>query len=423
LQPIDWLYSVVGVVHVALALGLVALSFRDRLNRVFALYLFLLGSTMIVSTIQPAAAWQRGLSGLFWYLNLGSSFPLLYLAACYRDRFGNRGLRRPAFWVLSLGAAVVQISFFLEPSLALGAGVRPLKSLHLALVILAPSVLAALLAHDALASSSMKERRNLLLASLGFAFYPTAFGLHLFVPNIMVIPTFDRALGLFGLAPAGYIVWRLVQADRREASEGVRRSARTYLAILALSPVSVLGLFAAEATLALGQAQLIMRTVMTLWLVVLMVLVGYAILRHELFGIEIGVKWTIRRGAVPGLIVAAFFVVGQMLESIAESVTGDSSWVVAAGAAAVVSLAYMPLQRYADRLAQVTMPHVDSTPRYKNARREDLFESALAAAWEDGILTREERLRLDGLRERLLLTVPQALAIEEAFVRRRGSKA
>lgn len=301
----------------------------------------------------------------------------------------------------------------------LGAGFRPLKALHFALILLGPGLLAGLLAREALGSGAEVRRRHLLMASLGFAFYPTAFGLHLFVPNLMNVPAVEAWIGALGLVPVLYVVWQFARAARPVAGEGLRSSARKYLGILSLSPISVVGLAVAEATLPLDEARASMRWVMTLWLVVLLLLVGYAILRHQLFGIELGVKWTLRRGTVPALLVAAFFVVTELTQNFASALGGVWTWVVAGGVVGVIAIGYLPLQRAANRLAEAAMPEVGNTPRYTSLRRRQLYGSALAAAWEDGFLTRVERLRLDRLRERLQLTAQDAGSLESEFVERR----
>lgn len=413
------LYVIVGLLHIGFAALLLALDFADRLNRVFALYLTLLGGTMLVFGIPPDSSWQIGLSGLFWYLNLGSSFPLIYLAACYHDRFGETGLRRIALPVLLAAAVIVEGLYLFNHGLVEGPGFRPVKAFHFALILLGPSLMAALLARDAVAQRSAERRRNLLNASLGFAFYPTAFGLHLFVPGLMALPAIEAWIGTLGLVPVAYVVILLVVRARRES--GLRRAAAKYAAMLSLSPLSVIGLALAAAFLPIQDARLAMRFIMTIWLVVLVILVGYAILRHQLFGIELGVKWTVRRGTVPALLAATFFIVGQLIENFAFSVVGGAqSWLLAAGFVALMTIGYQPLQRVAHRFAEAAMPKVENNPSYTAYRRLQMYESALAAAWEDGVLTRVERIRLDSLRQKLGIPLTDASALEADFARRTG---
>ncbi|HLE47509.1 MAG TPA: hypothetical protein VI818_04360 [Candidatus Thermoplasmatota archaeon] len=424
-DPSETLYAIVGTFYIASAVALLVLNFGDRLNRAFSLYLVLEGGAMLVYPVPTgagAAEWQIGVRGLFTYFTLGAPFALLYLAACYRERFGKSGWRRRALIILTAAALLTEAIHMFNHQAFYGAGTRPLRPFHYLVTILGPAAMAAILGHDGLQHPNPQRRRYLLGASLGFAFYPTAFALHLFVPEIMNVRPLEEVAAVAALAPVAYLLWRLGRVAWGDEDESRRHSARKYLAIFSLAPVSVVALALAWANLPLRDApgfdaNEAMRFIMTGWLVVFASIIAYSILRHELFGIEMGLKWTLRRSVVPGLIVAVFFTAEQSVQWILQDVGGATSWIYAAVICGGIAMGYRPLQRVADRFADAAMPQVTRSKDYTLFRKLQLYESALAAAWEDGKLEADEHRRLEELRARLEISVGDARAMEEDFIK------
>ncbi|MGQ0536810.1 MAG: hypothetical protein ACT4PT_12160 [Methanobacteriota archaeon] len=135
---------------------------------------------------------------------------------------------------------------------------------------------------------------------------------------------------------------------------------------------------------------------------------SYAILRYQLFEIDLKLKWTVRRGTLVAVFVAvavaAFAVVEQWLE--------QYGVVAAAVAAGVMVLAIRPLERAADRLADRAMPGVVDTAEYRTVRKREVYRAAIESAIQDGVITDGERNVLATLQDQLGLAASDALALE-----------
>jgi hypothetical protein len=131
---------------------------------------------------------------------------------------------------------------------------------------------------------------------------------------------------------------------------------------------------------------------------------AYAILRQQLFDIDIRIKWTLRRGTLLALILLPFLVVQQVIEnSFPNSPMGFWAGSVAAG---LTLLALNPLQALARVIADKAMPRVrERDPAYLLKEKRETYRQACTAAWGDGTLTREEAQLLADLR--LALALPE----------------
>ncbi len=56
-----------------------------------------------------------------------------------------------------------------------------------------------------------------------------------------------------------------------------------------------------------------------------------------------------------------------------------------------------PLQRAAERLSDAAMPNTVDTPQYQAYRKLQVYDSALKAALDDGVIGERERLMLDSM--------------------------
>lgn len=144
------------------------------------------------------------------------------------------------------------------------------------------------------------------------------------------------------------------------------------------------------------------------------VLLGYGILQTHLFDIELRLKWTIRQGTLAAIFVAAFFVVSESAQQAFQGRIGPYLGIVAAG---LLVFALAPLQRVAERVANVAMPHVEDTHAYRLERRKEIYRAALESAARDGVVTDRERDVLATLQEQLDLTATDALALEREVLR------
>ncbi|MGB5689183.1 MAG: hypothetical protein WBM45_07890 [Woeseiaceae bacterium] len=138
-------------------------------------------------------------------------------------------------------------------------------------------------------------------------------------------------------------------------------------------------------------------------------LVAWGILRSRLFDIDLKVRWTIKQSTFAGLIVAILFVVSEGADRLLSSELGDFGGLMAA---AVVVFLLAPLQRFAERIASVTMPNTQNTPEYAAFRKMQVYEEAVAEAQYEGGISQKERALLVRLRDSLGISASDAETIE-----------
>lgn len=145
-------------------------------------------------------------------------------------------------------------------------------------------------------------------------------------------------------------------------------------------------------------------------------LLGYGILKTQLFDIDLKVKWTFSRGTVATAFLLVFFVVSQLIERLASERLGYISGAVAAG---VMLLAINPLQKTADKLADKAMPKVNDTEAYATFRKLEVYKAAVEELAVGGVSAKERRA-LDALRGKLGIAASDAKAMERDIVGARG---
>lgn len=123
---------------------------------------------------------------------------------------------------------------------------------------------------------------------------------------------------------------------------------------------------------------------------------GYAILKDQIFDIDLRIKRGAGRSMAGAAIAAAFFVVSELTEAFLP-VGGLLPGLVAAG---LLTLAFTPMQRAAMRLLDRVTPQVRDTPDYVGARKRDVYKAALEELLVGG-LSAKEREALDVLRAKL----------------------
>lgn len=145
---------------------------------------------------------------------------------------------------------------------------------------------------------------------------------------------------------------------------------------------------------------------------------AWALLRHRLLDIDLKVKWTLRRGSVAAVFVVVFFVATESAAAFFGERTGSAYvGIIAAG---LLLFALAPLQRAAERFADAAMPSVQDTPEWREARRIEVYRSAVRVAWSDGRLSREDEAHLAALTEELQLPPTRALALRHEVERELG---
>lgn len=146
------------------------------------------------------------------------------------------------------------------------------------------------------------------------------------------------------------------------------------------------------------------------------------VLRSQLFDIDIQLRVTVKRGTIAMI----FLAVGLLVASITETYLQQFNWLAGGVAAGVMLVALHPLQRFADRVANIAVPDARSHGSLTTEERLALYEEQLRIAWEDGNLSMKERRLLDAVRRRLGIEPGQAANLEASLLqprRRRPSKA
>lgn len=219
------------------------------------------------------------------------------------------------------------------------------------------------------------------------------------------------------------------------AARGSNAEARTARNLALFFPALVLvGIGAAR--LAGGPAEYPAKvgatSISNLWIVATFV---YAIVRHQLLGIDFKLRWTISKSTIAAVFVAVFFVASEVAQQLFGAAFGGAyAGIIAAGA---LVFAMAPLQRAAERLAEKAVPIASvatgapvlgaGTPSVvvvPPARAEASFRKAARWALRDRRITRAEEthlhelardLGLDGARaHEILIEVEQELDQKEA---------
>lgn len=246
-------------------------------------------------------------------------------------------------------------------------------------------------------------RRRQVTAGLGFA---AAAAL---VPTEGLLPTWVTVLTLGGAVLCFvYGLVAAIDAWRRAPRGSVKRTRNAaYARAFGFRDAAFIALiiplpFVAPAT------QLLLTGGILVVQLLYVALLAHAILREHLFDIDLRLKWTVRRGVVVGIFLAAFFVV----VAIAEQWLQQYGVVFGGAAVGILLFALRPIERAADRLADAAMPNVEPTPAYVAHKKLEVYKAAVESAHETGGIDAREKAALDRLREKLGIAEPDARAVE-----------
>ncbi len=197
-----------------------------------------------------------------------------------------------------------------------------------------------------------------------------------------------------------------IGADGDAAAAG-RRGARN-VALLSLA-VPLAGRFALVTTGA-SVVALVTSGMFGVARTLTVLLLAYAILRHELLDLDVKVRWTVSKTTVAGVFVVVFFIVSEGAALVFSDLAGNE-WlgIVAAGALLFV---LAPLQRLGDGIAARAVPASDV---------EETYRVAVAKFLADDQITREEEGHLARLAARLGIDAERAFEIQEKVQAGRAS--
>jgi hypothetical protein len=131
--------------------------------------------------------------------------------------------------------------------------------------------------------------------------------------------------------------------------------------------------------------------------------IGYAILKAQVFDIDLKIKWGLRRGTVAGFLVGVFFVGSQLVENVTNAQFGLVGGSVVAGLAI---FALRPVSRLVDRIADRAMPGVENTEEYVRFRKLQVYQTALDEMLLDGVLSAKDERVLAALGKQLGVAGP-----------------
>ncbi len=141
-------------------------------------------------------------------------------------------------------------------------------------------------------------------------------------------------------------------------------------------------------------------------------LLTYGVLRHQLFDLDLKLKFALRQSTVGAIIAGAFFVGSELLERFIP-VEGTVLGLASAG---TIVLLLRPVQRFSEAFASRLMPGVTDTPEYVDRQKRAVYRAALEGAGEDGTISDRERSMLDRLIMQLGLASDVAASLEREIV-------
>lgn len=412
-----------GAVMLALAGALLLLDFRHRLNRALALFLVLRGVLNVVAFAAVVPGLEEWSARVAPYFHIAVPFAAGYFGWRYArwsrgaapDGEGRGGVPL----ALLAAALAFEAAYALDHGLWSRAGRLEALGVFIYVKFLAYAAIAYLLLREGASLPEGPRRRSARVVALGFALSP----LYLAAKSLGLTGLDLAAAGAARLDEPGIAASRVVLGAvlvllAGAAWHGVRGSAgprerRRLVLALGLAGGSAAAVLAGYArSAALGGALDIAAD--GAWSLALPVLVTYAIVRHQLFGIDLTVKQTIRQSTVVGAFVAVFFVASETAEGIVADNVGA---LFGLGAAAVLTMAQGPLQRWAERVSDAIMPGVQAPEHLRRDQRRGLYLDQARALLEDGAVSARDRRVLEVARDRLGLTREEAAMLERAALR------
>ena len=413
-----WISSwAVGAALVLLAVWLYALDLSSPAQRAFALLLFLRGLTFFLGPLRSEAASEQA-SALWANLAPYAVIPLVPLVVGFLSLYPRRrGLARTRWGMpaLLVGTLALETWYFLDhAAYATVVPGRPAQytdygplflflGLRLPLFALAGFVLAG-------------DYRRSPKGSIGFSLFlmVTAFTLNGLYDGTLAVSELVRALRdpatdwrgwawtrwwlpVLTLPIAIAAVIRMVPVLRRARTDPELQEVGRFFVIGI--PVAVASAFVRE--LPSEQATYLAQFVLAIWRLAIPLLVTYALLRYQLFDIDIKLKDGVRRGIIVGAFTVTFFLVSEAAESLVQGDRGPTFGIVAAG---FLALASRPVQRFAERTSDAFMPDTKPIAEQSYEERTAFYLEQYRLITTDGRVTPKERKMLGRLQTTLSLS-------------------
>lgn len=267
---------------------------------------------------------------------------------------------------------------------------------------------ANLLVHEALREDRAGIRDGRIFMALGLTL--TIF--HVMPRNLLLLPRYIQttdgpyligSIGTLLLFPLAVVllagIWRI------RGSRAARLGVLLIMASMLAGAFDAIASFVVTGTGLAAQAIFGFRFFMyALWRLIPVALLAYVVLRGQVPGLDVKVRWGISRSTVAAAFVVVFFVASEGAQIVFGS---ENAW-IGLGAAAVLVFAIAPLQRAAERLAEKAIPY---EPPNSDPRGAESYRRAVRLALKDRRFTADEELQLAAVAHDLGLTAPDAIRI------------
>lgn len=418
---------VASLLMLVLAGWLLYLNPHNRANRVFALLLSCRAATSGLGVAQNAAvaAGDIYLARLFlafvwavFVLLLFASFRFALVHPRPRTRLATTRIGRRALlatFLVLVGVALAVPTAFASVDPAPGGATFVGGPLYVVSVVPVLALLAAVFARDHRAAETHSQQRSLWLVSLGFALaaaYDAGFQAVALVatppaPDVVGVTDILHTLG--ALAALG-VAFAYMAQDLRELEVARRGYAKRYIGYVGAALVSGVAVGSLELR-SVGGLPPLEELIAGIWRFGLPVFVTYALVKHQLFDIDLKIKTTIKVSAIAGCFVLTYLIVTEIGQNLLNATYGGIMGSVAAG---LLIFLLSPLQRLGERVATAAVPGAKPTTLLSPAARLALYQEQAEAAWSDGMLDKRERVMLDRLRDTLGISPVDADRLERA---------
>ncbi|MES2154945.1 MAG: hypothetical protein V4510_07390 [bacterium] len=433
-----WPGLVAGAALLILAAWALILSPRNRLHRGFALFaltralMSALGRFTQDNTPLHPDRFGEIAAALYPYLQIAAPFALANFAVLFVATYGRvRSVAWRRSWrtAILVACVLVEAWYFADHRAYIRSATEdgPLY-IALPLTLAVSAWVGWLVGRGALHPTNGCDPHAFLLFSLGFVAEPLYYAIDFDPVNLASDASNWMewtwvALFWATIAAAAILVVSVVAFRRRHGPTPVPRHLSTTLLFLGLVCVTAaVTLIWGRQVVASGEnytysaARTTHLFLNAFWLLVLVGLASYAILRYKILTIDVRLKQILREGTTAAALTAVFFIVEQVLQLAVQSTLPPFGWAdllvnILAGAA--VALGLMPAHRLAARLANRLLPTVDDSPDYRRQRAAKIYRAAFQQAHRDGSVTHRERTALQRLAATLNISAAQAAGLEK----------
>lgn len=406
-----------------LAAVVLSIRFNSRVNRAFAIFLFLRGAYLLFLALARSeidGPLYNPLIDTARYFLLATPFALVYFAAIYLQPHGGVVVRAVGAFVI-LGVLVVDLTYLLDHC-TVQCSEFPRVAGPLTVVVqavpLAEAVVGLVLVSAAHKLRGQAREQATLIVGTAF----TLLALLESSPTLVSLATngwsglhlpFERNLWI-RLSRLGILAAFLAAATSTGLLIRAQHSAKRKVLLLGVATVMVGTAVFLTANEDSEQASTQVITTTTFlfgaWRFLAASLVAYGLVRHRFLDLDLRINWTISRGAVAGVFLIVFLVVSQLIERAASEKLGYMSGALAAG---ILLFSIKPLERLGDRIADEVHPRGRRERMSLEAeQRVAIFREQATMVWSDGHIGRKERLLLDSLRDQLGIDAATAAEIE-----------